>query len=71
VTGVDTPGGDWKASALNLAVFRGDADLAHFHLRTAQTGGRRIGMCANSRRGMPIPGEEYEFSPAVAAYFER
>ena len=29
---VDTPGGDWKASALNLAVFRGDAELARFLL---------------------------------------
>jgi ankyrin repeat protein len=29
---VDTPGGDWKASALNIAVFRGDADLARFLL---------------------------------------
>lgn len=29
---IDTLGGDWKASALNLAVFRGDADLTRFLL---------------------------------------
>ncbi len=29
---VATPGGDWSASALNLAVFRGDAGLAEFLL---------------------------------------
>ncbi len=29
---VAAPGGDWQASALNLAVFRGDADLTEFLL---------------------------------------
>jgi hypothetical protein len=29
---IATPGGDWKASALNLAVFRGDANLTEFLL---------------------------------------
>jgi hypothetical protein len=29
---IDTRGGDWKASALNLAVFRGDAELTEFLL---------------------------------------
>lgn len=29
---IATPGGDWKASALNLAVYRGDAEMARFLL---------------------------------------
>jgi hypothetical protein len=30
---IATPGGDWSASALNHAVFRGDAELARFLLQ--------------------------------------
>jgi hypothetical protein len=92
---VDVRGGDWNASALNLALFRGDVEMMRFLLAhgadwrvrhgyndnaagtlsfTSQNNGPGDWVeCARAliESGMPLPGEEYRFSPEVTEYFAR
>jgi hypothetical protein len=95
---VQVRGGDWNASALNLAVYLGDAEMAGFLLDHGADwqqkhgfGGNAMGTlgyasinnaeefeqgdwlaCAKAlvAHGMPLPPDNYEFSDAVAEYFE-
>jgi ankyrin repeat protein len=89
-------GGDWNASALNLAVFRGDVAMCGFLLDYRASWTERHGFgdnvmgtlswasrnlpavagdwlaCAKllAAHGMPVPGDNYEFSDEIEQWIE-
>lgn len=72
---VDIPGGDWSASALNHAVLRGDAALAHFLLDHGASWRELHGFCDNvlgtlsyaSRNGLTAGGDWVACAEALVA----
>ncbi len=72
---IATPGGDWKASALNHAVFRGDPELTEFLLDHGASwteehgyGDNVLGTLGFALRNRPVPGGDWE---ACARILER
>ncbi|MBM3728301.1 MAG: hypothetical protein FJW40_23105 [Acidobacteria bacterium] len=71
---IDAPGGDWNASALNLAVFRGNPELTRFLLshgadwRAIHGFGADVrGTLAYASVAKPVPGGDWEACARVLA----